>query len=167
MKTRWRGERVREQKMGGEKDVEERQKRDKKTARHLSRVSGGGGVLQTPLSSFPLEARSRKVTVGLQFWQTGGNYSYTHTHAQQQLNARQQLPDDSNLAVIKPWPAWTYKQKSQQPIDWLLPTLPRPCREAAFLCRHTPARGCAEKNWPPCFQNTHTSPLRPVQFLIH
>lgn len=82
--------------------------RDKKRARHLS-GDREGAFLQTPLSSFPLEARSCKVTVGLQFWQTGGSSTllraHTHIQQQQQQNERQKLPDDSNLAVIKPWPA--------------------------------------------------------------
>lgn len=58
---KWEGRRM------WKRDRRDKKKKESKT----SEWRRGGGFLQTPLSSFPLEARSCKVTVGLQFWQTG------------------------------------------------------------------------------------------------
>lgn len=148
--------------MGGEKDVGERQKRDKKRARR--EWSRKGGFLQT-LKQLSSRGEVMQGHGGITVL-ANRRELYSHTHTQQQ-NARHQLPDDSNLAVIKPRPAWTYKQKKPTAYrlasaDSLAP-VSGGCRSVQT---HSCLRLCREKTG--CLTSkTHTSPLWPVQFLTH
>lgn len=157
--------REREQKMGGEKDVEERQKKDKKS-KTSERRQWQGGFLQTPLSSFPLEARSCKVTVGLQFWQTGGNYTYTHTNTRTATERETAAPWWLEPGCNKAMAGLNLQTKKPRAYRSASADSPSPVSGGCLSVQtHSCPRLCREKlaaSLP-----KHTSPLRPVQFFTH